>query len=143
MIPSWKIHPPLIGVLTAIWKPRKYQLDGAILAVTQALDRFAIAAVLLAAALAVWLLWEGRRELEDLFASLFVPLFVMVSSPGFFSDPFSYPRAFTPLVALVAWRGLTSGKTWYAVPWAALTLRIIWQLGREILGVAGVLMGHG
>jgi hypothetical protein len=66
---------------------------------------------------------------------LYAALFVLVSGRGFWADPFSYPRAFSPLIGLIAWQGVTAGAAWRFLPWLVVLLRVGWQLGPQALGV--------
>ena len=59
---------------------------------------------------------------EALLCGLYVIVFLMVSGKGFWVDPYSYSRAFTPLAGLVAWRGLVERRPWFAFPLGCMTV---------------------
>ena len=125
---------PLTGFIMRWWHPMHYSLSPTIATVTQVFDYVALAGV----ALAVWCWWRLRArwiEFPELTAYAIPVLFV--SLPDVWTEPFAFGRTMTPFWLLVAIRGAQS-RQWIALavaPMALIDLRIVWQLGSEILGI--------
>ncbi len=135
LIPTWVFSSRLIGPFLAIIHPQDYSLDGWIKNATQWLDRISIAGVAMAAFVGAAEVRRRPFTLEGFLCVLYAALFVMVSSRGFWLDPYSYPRVFSPLVGLIAWRGVTESRAWPALPGLCLLLRVGWQFGPQALGI--------
>lgn len=135
LIPPWVFESRLIGPFLAIIHPQNYSLEGWVKTATQWLDGISIAGVTMSAGVAAAEVRRRPFTLESLLCVLYAVLFVMVSSRGFWADPFSYPRAFSPLIALIAWQGVTENRAWTSLPWVCLLLRVGWQLGPQALGI--------
>jgi hypothetical protein len=123
---------PLAGFITRWWHPMHYSLSPVIAAFTQVFDYIALAGV----ALAVWCCWRLRErwiEFPELAAYAIPVLFV--SLPDVWTEPFAFGRTMTPFWLFVAIRGAQS-RQWIALaPMALIDLRIVWQLGSELLGI--------
>lgn len=123
---------PLAGFITRWWHPMQYSLSPLIASVTEALDYVALAGV----ALAVWCCWRLRSkwiEFPELVAYAIPVLFV--SLPDVWTEPFAFGRTMTPFWLFVAIRGAQS-RQWIALaPMALIDVRIVWQLGSELLGI--------
>jgi hypothetical protein len=141
VIPPWVFNTPFIGPFLAIIHPQNYSSEGWIKITTQWLDRICIAGITMSACVAVLKLRRRPFTLESLICVLYAGLFVLVSTRGFWTDPYTYPRAFSPLVGLIAWLGVTEGRAWQSVPWLLLLLRVGWQLGPQALGVIRGVLG--
>jgi len=139
LVPRWIFDANLIGPLDAIFHPRNYLLTGWIKTGTQLLDSAAIGGVILAACLAVLALRRPPFTLECVLCALYAGVFLLATTTDFWLDPFSYPRAFSPLVGLIAWRGLTEKRAWFAIPAFCMLARVLWQLGPQALGIAHAL----
>lgn len=136
MVPDWVLRWPLIGPIRFILRPPDYPFNGFPELATQTLDRLLIAGVSLAVILAVkYFRWQ-QTPLEDVVVALYVPVFFLVSTPRFWHDPYSAGRAFTPMVSLLAWRGVTERSFLLSIPACCVLLRTVWQLGPQALGVA-------
>ena len=142
LIPSWAFQTRIIGIgpFLAILRPPAYPLPPWIAIATQWLDRISIAAVIMGVCMAAALAASAAIKrhpftLELLLCALYATLFLMVTSRGFWIDPYSYPRAFSPLVGLIAWRGVLNRRAWFALPWLGLLLRAGWQLGPQAIGI--------
>lgn len=138
LLPPWVFSSRLIGPFLAIIHPQNYALAGWTKNVTQWLDGISIAGVTMSACVAAAEVRRRPFTLEALLCVLYAALFVMVSSRGFWADPFSYPRAFSPLVGLLAWQSVTEHRAWSSLPWLCLLLRVGWQLGPQALGILHV-----
>jgi hypothetical protein len=135
VVPVWADEWTLIGPFQAILNPRNYALAGWFKPATQALDGLAIAGVVLAVCIALVRLRRRPLDVEPLLYGLYVILFVLVSGKGFWVDPYSYSRAFTPLAGLIAWRGVVEKRAWLALPLGFMVARIVWQMGSQALGI--------
>jgi hypothetical protein len=81
----------------------------------------------------VCLRWRKADKIEWV-GLVFAALFFATGCKEFWLDPFSWPRAFTPLLAALALsgRGFVSWR-WLAL--AAVTLRVGLQFGTQIEGI--------
>lgn len=135
LIPIWTFRTPLLGVFLAIANPPNYPLAGWLKPATQWLDGISIAAVMIAALATVREIRRRTFRLESSLCVLYAVLFLMTSARGFWIDTFSYPRAFTPLLGLVAWQSVNSVGAWAFLPWICVLLRVGWQLGPQVIGI--------
>jgi hypothetical protein len=103
--------------------------------ITQGLDGISIAGVVLAAFAALAEIRRRPLRLESSLCILYAALFLMTSTRGFWNDTYSYPRAFSPLLGLIAWQSVTSFRAWAFLPWACVLLRVCWQLGPQVIGI--------
>ncbi len=149
LIPGWAFHIRMIGIgpFLAILHPSIYPLDPWIATATQSLDRISIAAVIMGACMGAAFAGAAaiKRQpftLELMLCALYAVLFLMVNPRGFWLDPYSYPRAFSPLVGLLAWKGVMDRRAWYALPWLGLLLRAVWQLGPQAIGIIRGIAGQ-
>jgi hypothetical protein len=137
-VPRWAGFEPGYGLLLRIIDPVHHGLPPLLETATRNLDRLALAAIGVAVVLAVV---EARGRWADARAwigLLSVAVFFAFTASAFWKDPYSYPRAFTPLLAVVAWRGAERGRWWYFAPLALSTLRVLWQMGPQALGILGL-----
>lgn len=140
-IPPWIFNTPLIGPFLAIFHPQNYSSAGWIKTTTQWLDGISIAGIIMCACVAASKVRRRPFTLESLICVLYAGLFVMVSTRGFWADPFTYARAFSPLAGLIAFQGATESRLWPFLPWLCLLLRVEWQLGPEALGIVRGFLG--
>jgi len=141
LIPVWALHTPLIGAWLAVIHPRNYPLEGWVKITTQWLDGISIAGVSLSAFVAAAEVRRRPFTLEALLCMLYAALFLMTSSRGFWVDPYSYPRAFSPLLGLIAWQCVPSFRAWAFLPWLLVLLRVGWQLGPQAIGILRAVVG--
>jgi hypothetical protein len=135
LIPTWVFNSPLIGPFLAMIHPQNYPLGVWMKTATQLLDDISIAGVTLSACVAAAEVRRRPFTLESFLCVLYAALFVMASSRGFWADPYSYPRAFSPLVGLIAWRSVTGSRAWPSIPWLCLLSRVGWQLGPQAISI--------
>ena len=121
-MPRWAIEWTVIGPFQAALNPQDYALSGWIKPATQFLDALALLGVVLIVCIAAVRLCRLPSGVEALLCGLYVIVFLMVSGKGFWVDPYSYSRAFTPLAGLVAWRGLVERRPWFAFPLGCMTV---------------------
>jgi hypothetical protein len=123
---------PLAGFVARLAHPMQYSLTPGLNGITQLLDYGA----LLGVAIAMWGLWRLKarwREAPELLASAIPVLFV--SLPDVWSEVFAFGRTMTPFWLFVALRG-SEARIWIALlPILLMDLRIVWQLGPELLGI--------
>lgn len=135
IVPVWALHKPVIGHLVAILNPPDYPFGGVLGVITQSLDSLVVAAAGYAAWLALSRIKKWFLLPEDWIALGFAGVFLMVGTPGFWRDPYSSVRAFTPLVSLVGLR-IGGGRVhWAHLPLLCFELRTVWQMGRQALGI--------
>ncbi len=135
VLPLWALRHSGYGIFLVMFDPVSYPLPHWAELFTQTLDFFALAAVVAAVASGILRFPWRHPEFRDSIILLFAALFFLASAKGFWKDIYSYARAFTPLLALLALRAFTGGRRLEALPLAALTIRIIWQMGRQLEGV--------
>ncbi len=141
LIPIWAFRTPLLGAFLAIVNPQNYPFAGWLKTATQCLDGIAIAGVAMAALAAVAEVRRRPFPLEASLCILYAALFLMTSVRGFWIDTYSYPRAFSPLLGLIAWQNMTSFRAWAFLPWLAVLLRVCWQLGPQVIGIFHAVAG--
>jgi len=134
-IPSWIFSDPGYGIFIQIFDPAAYPLPRWLELFTQVLDLCALAAVVAAVLIAIRRFPWRKPEFRDWIIILFAALFFAASSRWLWKDLYSYARAFTPLLALLALNAFTGGSKWEALPLLALTTRAGWQFGRQLEGI--------
>ena len=123
---------PLSGFVTRLTHPSHYSLSPLIAATTEALDYGTLAGV----AIALWCLWRLRTQWTarpELLTSALPVLFVNL--PDVWTVAHAFGRTMTPFWLLIAIRGAESGIWLTIVPIALIDLRIIWQLGPQLMGI--------
>jgi len=135
LIPVWALQTPLLGTFLAIVNPPNYPFVGWLKTVTQWLDGISIAGVAVAAFAAVAEIRRRPFRLESSLCILYAALFLMTSTRGFWNDTYSYPRAFSPMLGLIAWQSVTNFRAWALLPWLCVLLRVCWQLGPQVIGI--------
>lgn len=136
VVPSWALRQPVYGLFMRMAKPAVYPgVAPHFELAAQALDLLAYAGMALALVLAVvaWRRWSV--SLEGWLMAAFVALFPFASSRRFWEDSYSYPRAYTPLLALLALEGWRRRQWWWALPLALVVVRTVWPMGRQALNV--------
>jgi hypothetical protein len=126
---------PFSGLLPRFFEPQPYALPAFPSAVVIGLDYLALAAVLAAAVVL------ARRSIQcplELAGMMFALLGAFLSRPDAWQDVYGFPRTLTPLFLLPALRGLESQDWRLGAPLAMVAPRVLAQLGRQVLGVAGV-----
>lgn len=104
------------------------------------LDYVALAGMILATLLAIWLWWKRRWGAEEIALLLLAILAIFAGRPDTWAAAYGYGRIFTPLLVLLALRALETRRAVYAVPLAAVALRVGAQFGYEAIGVAAGLL---
>lgn len=135
IVPVWAWHKPIIGHLVALLNPPDYPFGGVLGVITQSLDSLVVAGAGYAAWRALFHIRKRFLLPEDWIALGFAGVFFMVGTPGFWRDPYSSARAFTPLVSLVAIQSGRGRASWAFLPLLCLELRTVWQIGRQALGI--------
>jgi len=137
VVPKWVFHSNLVGPFIAIFRPRTYRtLTGPLMITTHVLDYGSILGVIAAVILAALLLRRRPIDIETAICLAYAALFLMVSNQGFWRDPYSYPRAFSPLLGLLAWRAVREKHPGYAIPLMLVLVRVMWQEGPQALHIA-------
>jgi hypothetical protein len=128
-IPQWAFAEPGFGLILRIIAPMDYPNT---IPLFETLTQIADLAGWLGMLLAILIVLRHARSffhsLPGLLILLSLVLFVAASPRGFWSDAYSYPRAYTPLLALLAWEGWKRSQFWWAFPLLAVAARILYQL---------------
>lgn len=138
-------HVPLSGIVGALRTPtpapvvRAGQVGEwwrATILQKPALDRLALLGAIASFVLAVYC-WVRRRPLTGLgtAAALFAVLGILVQRPDNWLHVYDFGRVYSPLLLLLALRGLQEGNAWAALPWALMLPRILVELAMPIVGV--------
>lgn len=136
ILPPWLFtRIPGSGILSILLRPLPYALPAPLRILTEALDFTALLALLTALLLAFVYFSRRPARLDSWLLLCFACLFFATESRGFYKDPFSYTRAYTPMLALVAWRGVRTKQRWAAAPLAAISFRVLWQMGGQVAGI--------
>jgi len=135
LAPRWLFHDPGYGVLLRMFNPFNYGLSPGKALLAVVFDEIALAGLAAGLLLSVVLFRPRKAGKPEWIALLSVALFAAVSIKGFWHDPFSWPRAFTPMLASLAFSGRTGGRRWLWAPLAAVTLRVGLQFGTQVEGI--------
>jgi hypothetical protein len=139
-LPVWLTAAGGGGLAKAFLHPNAYELPGWVAAITQMLDAVALAGLVLAVVLAIRWIPAHAAQVDAWILACFIAAFFFVDRQGFYRDVYSYSRAYTPMLALVAlWAGLQGGRIGL-LPLAAVVLRVAWQLGRQVTGIVDAIL---
>jgi hypothetical protein len=146
-VPRWFVLRFGWGVFERILDPRRYELPGALEAITRSLDVMAMLGIVCAIAAAAILLSTRSRDPLTLTAALFAILAVVLTAPRYWNEVFGYARVFTPLLIAIAlravgWRGRTRHWWWMLLPTVLVDLRVGFQLGPQVLGILQGIAGR-
>lgn len=134
-VPTWLAIAGGGGLATAFLRPNHYALPAWAAATTQVLDAVALAGLVLAVVLSIRWIPSRAVHLDAWILACFTAAFFLIDRQGFYRDVYSYSRAYTPMLALVAPWAVVRGQLIGAVPLAAVTARVAWQLGRQVAAV--------
>lgn len=141
-LPHWLMHQPGYGLILRIFEPVSYPgLSPASVTLLQVLDILGWLGMLLGVILAAVFWRRLSTTLPGILVLVWLPLFLLVSSRGFWRDSHSYPRAFTPMLGLLAWEGARRRQWWFALPLFLVTLRVCANLGPQALKALRWLLG--
>ena len=130
---------PVETVFRRLMEPIEYPLPPALARTAMTLDYLALAGTGLALLFAARFALRKSAGPSELAGFLFFIMAVALGGIAGWSDPFGHPRAFSPVLMLVAARGLTVGSWWMALPLGLHLPRISMQLGPQLLGIARAL----
>ncbi len=122
-----------------LMEPIEYSLPPAIARTATILDYLALAATASALVFAAWFALRKSAGPADLAGLLFSIMGAALGGIVGWSEPFGHPRTFSPVLMLVAARGLATGSWWAALPLCLHLPRISMQLGPQLLGIARAL----
>jgi hypothetical protein len=143
MVPKWALIQPAYGLILRMMQPLPYPDLGPVLAfATRALDLMAWTGIALAVGLAVygWRRWSG--SLGGWLITAFLVLFPFASARGFWVDSYSYPRAYTPLLGLLALEAWRRKQWWWALPLALALPRTLVYFANQALGMVRWLLNQ-
>jgi hypothetical protein len=146
-VPRWFTVRFGWGIIGRILDPHRYTLPAALEAITRSFDVIAMLGIVCAMAASIVLLSARSHDPVTLTAVLFTVLAIVLSTPPYWDDFYSYSRVFTPLLIAVALRAVTGrGKTrgwwWMIIPTVLVDLRIGLQLGPQVLGILQGIAGR-
>jgi hypothetical protein len=128
-IPHWVFVQPGVGLIIRILEPMDYPNTIPLFETfTQIADLAGWLGMLLAILIVLRHARSFLHSLPGLLILLSLALFIAASPRGFWSDAYSYPRAYTPLLVLLAWEGWNRRQFWWALPLLAVTARTLYQL---------------
>jgi hypothetical protein len=132
---SFVAHVPLAGFIRRVLHPLAYPPGTQLRGFMIALDYVALAGIALALVLGVRL-WLRRRDgAVEIAALLFCLLAIQTGSEDVWSGAFAFGRVFSPLLLLLAMKGLETRRKVLALPLALVTLRVGAQFGGQVIGV--------
>lgn len=143
VVPKWALVQPVYGLILRMLQPLPYpDLGPALALATRALDLMAWAGMALAVGLAVygWRKWSGSPGGWLILA--FLALFPFASGKGFWVDSYSYPRAYTPLLGLLALEAWRRKQWWWALPLALALPRTLAYFANQGIGVVRWLLNQ-
>lgn len=146
-IPRWFAFKFGWGFIGRMLDPRRYPLPAALEAITRSLDVIALLGIVSAIAASIILLSARSHDPLTLTAALFTILAVVLTTPRYWDDCYSYSRVFAPLLIAIALRAVTlRDRTrnwwWMLVPTVLIDLRIGLQLGPQVLGIFQGIVGR-
>jgi hypothetical protein len=131
----WLFKFPVAGIIMKLFQPEPYPFGVLINRLIQAVDVVALCGFIVVLGLAVWSLRRWPPGLEQWGMLGFLALAVAFSTPSYWSNVYNYARPFSPLVFLVASRGLSGGSAWVFAPVLLIDLRIAVQLAPQAFGI--------
>jgi GT2 family glycosyltransferase len=134
-VASWVFHEPGYGILLRMLNPVHYDLPWGKAMLAAVLDEVALAGMVAALVLSIVLFRRREAGKLEWVGLAFAALFFAVSSDWFWRDLFSWPRAFTPMLAALAFSGRRTARRWVWMPLAAVTLRVGLQFGTQVEGI--------
>jgi hypothetical protein len=128
-------YVPLEGFIRRVLHPLVYPPGSQFRGFFIALDYVALAGIALALGLGIRL-WLRRRDGAIEVAVLLFSLLAIQTGPGdVWTEAFAFGRVFSPLLLLLALKGLETGWKVLALPLALVTLRVGAQFGGQAIGV--------
>jgi hypothetical protein len=129
------------GIFLRMFSPTEYDMPGLkrILALT--LDQVALIGFLVCVLMTFVLFrWRTASKLEWI-GLAFAVLYFVANTETLFRDLFSWSRAYTPLLAAMAFTERTHFqiRRWCWIPMAAVTLRVVLQFGSQFEGILSAL----
>jgi hypothetical protein len=126
---------PLAGLIRRVLHPLVYPPGTPLPWFVIALDYVSLAGIALALVLGIRL-WLRRRDgAVEIAALLFCLLAIQTGSADVWSHVFGFGRVFSPLLLLLAMKGLETRRKVLALPLALVTLRVGAQFGGQVIGV--------
>ena len=119
--------------------PQRYPLPPALETLTRSLDVIALLGIIAAIAASVVLLYLRVPDPLRMTGALFAICAIILTSPRYWNECFSYSRVFSPLLIATA---LSAGNAkggirswWLLAPAILVDLRVGLQLGPQALGI--------
>jgi hypothetical protein len=126
---------PLAGFAARVLHPGVYPTGTPLRALLLGLDYVALSGVALALVLGIRE-WLRRRDgAIEIALLLFCLLAIGTGAPGTWTEALAFGRWLSPLLLLLALKGLETGEGVPALPMAMVTLRVGVQFGAQALGV--------
>lgn len=134
-VASWAFRQSGYGILLRMLNPLPYHLPAGRAMTAMVFDELAWAGML--AGVILTIVSFRRRQAGKLawVGLVFAGLYFAASDVGFWRDLFSWPRAFTPMLAALALSADQGWRRWLWTPLAAVTLRVGLQFGPQVEGV--------
>ena len=134
-------HWPGEALWFAITHPASYPFAPPLLLILRLLDYAGLAGALLAVALALWIGLRRPASAVEIAAALYALMALVLGAATGWIEPYGYTRTLSPLVMILAARGLATGAWWLAAPLALMAARVLVQLGPQIAGILRGLSG--
>jgi hypothetical protein len=126
---------PLQGIVRRFLHPVSYPFAPWAGRLVDAFDYLALAGIAIGMGLALRMAWRRMTGPVEITLYLFTLLAVFLSLPGVWVDAYSFGRAFSPLLVLLALDGISKRNWMSALPLLMVTLRVGIQLGPQTLGI--------
>jgi hypothetical protein len=139
-VTGWFVPVPLAGLIHRLIHPAAYAFMPAVRWTAVVLDECALAAVILAFIISLWPRPPRIPAPIRVAAILMTIMGICLGSAAVWSDAFAYGRIFSPLMALIALEGCSTGWRWSLLPVALLDPRIGLQLAYQLFKVAQALV---
>jgi len=144
--PTWFLKKLAPGLFHSVLQPPRYPLPATLEAIARVADVLALAAILFASILAIALFLRVRpRGPLAIAALLFAALVFALTSNQYWTDPYGYPRVFSPLLILIALPSITREagtlSPWWLtlVPALVIDLRVgmqfVWAISGAVRGL--------
>lgn len=126
---------PFQGIAQRIVTPYKYQFTAWISVVSTLLDYLALAGIVIAVALALYMAWRHEWGATQAAIYLFALLAMFLYSPGAWTEVYAFGRTLSPLLVFLALASLPKGSWIYALPLCLVIPRTAIQLAPQLAGV--------
>jgi len=134
-VATWAFAQSGYGILLRMFSPTQYDLTGFKRMLALVLDQVALIALIACVFLTfAYFRWRTATKLEWV-GLAFAALFFVANTETLWRDLFSWTRAYTPLLAALAFTDRIGFQRWCWIPLMAVLPRVLLQFGGQLEGI--------